>query len=60
VNEVVYTYVFAAEIDCSAENILQHCAANAAMGAHLEWLIEQHTGTIRDNMESAFQTFDLI
>jgi hypothetical protein len=26
------------------------------MGAHLEWLIEQRTGAIGDDMESAFQT----
>jgi regulator of replication initiation timing len=47
---------FGAEIDCSAENILQYCAANATVGAHLEWLIEQRTGAIGDEMESAFQT----
>jgi hypothetical protein len=56
VTEGVRAYVFGAEIDCSAENILQYSAANAAMGAHLEWLIEQRTGAIRDDMESAFQT----
>jgi hypothetical protein len=56
VNEGVRAYVFGAEIDCSAENILQYCAANVAMGAHLEWLIEQRTGAIGDEMESAFQT----
>jgi hypothetical protein len=28
VNEAVSAYVFGAEIDCSAENILQYCAAN--------------------------------
>jgi hypothetical protein len=49
-------HVFGADIDCSAENILQYCAANAAIGAHLEWLIEQRTGAIGDEMESAFQT----
>jgi hypothetical protein len=27
-----------------------------AIGDHLEWLIKQHIGTIRDDMESAFQT----
>jgi hypothetical protein len=56
VNEGVRTYVFRAEIDCSAENILQYCAANAAIGAHLEWVIEQRTAAIGDNMESTFQT----
>jgi regulator of replication initiation timing len=56
VNEAVSTYVFGAEIDCSAENILQYCAANVTVGAHLEWLIEQRTGAIGDEMESAFQT----
>jgi hypothetical protein len=56
VNEGVRAHVFGAEIDCSAENILQYCAANAAIGAHLEWLIEQCTGAIGDEMESAFQT----
>jgi hypothetical protein len=56
VNEGVRAHVFGAEIDCSAENILQYCAANAAIGAYLEWLIEQHTGAIGDDMESAFQT----
>jgi hypothetical protein len=40
VNDGVHAHVFGAEIDCSAENILQYCAANAAIGAHLEWLIE--------------------
>jgi hypothetical protein len=55
VNEVVSAYVFGAEIDCSAENILQYCAANATMGAHLEWLIERCTGAIGDEMESTFQ-----
>jgi uncharacterized phage infection (PIP) family protein YhgE len=29
---------------------------NAAIGAHLEWLIERRTGAIGDEMESAFQT----
>jgi hypothetical protein len=56
VNEAVSAYVFGAEIDCSAENILQYCAANTTVGAHLEWLIEQPTGAIGDEMESAFQT----
>jgi hypothetical protein len=56
VNEGVRAHVFGAEIDCSAENILQYCAANAAIGAHLEWLIERRTGAIGDEMESAFQT----
>jgi regulator of replication initiation timing len=56
VNEGVHAHVFGAEIDCSAENILQYCAANVAIGAHLEWLIERHTGAIGDEMESAFQT----
>jgi hypothetical protein len=56
VNDGVRAHVFAAEIDCSAENILQYCVANAAIGAHLEWLIEQRTGAIGDDMESAFQT----
>jgi hypothetical protein len=55
VNEAVYTYVFRAETNCSAENILQYCAANVTMGAYLEWVIEQHTGAIGDKMESAFQ-----
>jgi hypothetical protein len=36
VNEAVSTYIFGAEIDCSAENILQYYAANTTMGAHLE------------------------
>jgi hypothetical protein len=27
-----------------------------AIGAHVEWLIKQHTGTIGDDMESTFQT----
>jgi hypothetical protein len=56
VNDGVRAYVFGAEIDCSAENILQYCTANAAIGAHLEWLIEQRTAAIGDDMESAFQT----
>jgi regulator of replication initiation timing len=56
VNEGVRAHVFGAEIDCSAENILQYCAANTAIGAHLEWLIEQRTATIGDDMESTFQT----
>jgi regulator of replication initiation timing len=56
VNDGVRAHVFGAEIECSAENILQYCAANAAIGAHLEWLIEQHTDAIGDEMESAFQT----
>jgi hypothetical protein len=55
VNEGVRAHVFGAEIDCSAENILQYCVANVAIGAHLEWVIEQHTGAIGDEMESAFQ-----
>jgi hypothetical protein len=54
-NEGARAHVFGAEIDCSAENILQYCAANAATGAHLEWLHEKRTGTIGDEMESAFQ-----
>jgi hypothetical protein len=56
VNEGVRAHVFGAEIDCSTENILQYCAANMAIGAHLEWLIEQCPGAIGDEMESAFQT----
>jgi regulator of replication initiation timing len=56
VNDGVRAQVFGAEIDCSAENILQYCAANAAIGAHLEWLIEQRTGAIGDEMESTLQT----
>jgi hypothetical protein len=56
VNDGVRAHIFGAEIDCSAENILQYCAANAAIGAHLEWLIERRTGAIGDEMESAFQT----
>jgi hypothetical protein len=56
VNNGVRAYVFGAEIHCSAENILQYCAANMAIGAHLEWLIEQRTAAIGDDMESAFQT----
>jgi regulator of replication initiation timing len=56
VNEAVSAFVFGAEIDCGAENILQNCAANTTMGAHLEWLIERRTGAIGDEMESAFQT----
>jgi hypothetical protein len=31
VNDGVRAHVFGAEIDCSAENILQYCAANAAI-----------------------------
>jgi hypothetical protein len=54
--EGIRAYVHGAEIDCSAEKILQHCAANATIGAHLEWLIEQRTSAIGDEMESAFQT----
>jgi regulator of replication initiation timing len=54
-NEGDRAHVFGAEIECSAENILQYCAANAATGAHLEWLIEKRTGAIGDEMESAFQ-----
>jgi hypothetical protein len=54
-NEGARAHVFGAEIDCSAENILQYCAANVATGAHLEWIIEKHTGAIGDEMESAFQ-----
>jgi hypothetical protein len=56
VNAGVHAHVFGAEIDCSAENILQYCAANAAIGAHHEWLIERRTGAIGDEMESAFET----
>jgi regulator of replication initiation timing len=56
VNEGVRAYVFGAEIDSSAENILQYCTVNAAIGAHLEWLIKQRTAAIGDEMESAFQT----
>jgi hypothetical protein len=56
VNEAVSAYIFGAEIECSAENIPQYCAANATIGAHLEWLIEQRTGAIGHEMESAFQT----
>jgi hypothetical protein len=56
VHEAVSAYVFGAEIDCSAENILQYCTANATVGAHLEWIIEQCTGAIGDEMESTFQT----
>jgi hypothetical protein len=56
VNEGVCAYVFGAEIDCSTENILQYCTANMAMGAHLEWLIEQCIGAIGDDMERTFQT----
>jgi hypothetical protein len=55
VNEGARAHVFGAEIDCSAENILQYCAANVATGAHLEWLLEKCTGAIGDEMESAFQ-----
>jgi regulator of replication initiation timing len=55
VNKAVRADVFRAEINCSAENIFQYCAANAAMGAHLEWIIEERTGAIGDEMESAFQ-----
>jgi hypothetical protein len=54
--EGVRTYVFGAEIECSAKNILQHCTANVTMGAHLEWVIDQRTGAIGDEMESTFQT----
>jgi regulator of replication initiation timing len=56
VNDGVYAHVFGAEIDCSAENILQYCAANAAIATHVEWLIEKCTGEIGDEMESTFQT----
>jgi regulator of replication initiation timing len=56
VKKGVRAYVFGEEIDCRAENILQYCAANATIGAHLEWLIEQRTGAIGDEMESAFKT----
>jgi uncharacterized membrane protein YheB (UPF0754 family) len=56
VNDGVHAHVFRAEIDCSAENILQYYTANVAIGANLEWLIKQYTGTIRDEMESTFQT----
>jgi hypothetical protein len=55
-HEGARAYVFGAEMDCSAENILQYCAANAATGAYTEWLIEKRTGAIGDEMESAFQT----
>jgi hypothetical protein len=55
VNEAVSAFVFEADINCSAENILQYYAANATMGAHLEWLIDRRTGAIGDEMESAFQ-----
>jgi hypothetical protein len=55
VNKGARAHVFRAEIDCSAENILQYDVANAATGAYLEWLIEKRTGTIRDEMESTFQ-----
>jgi hypothetical protein len=54
-NEGARAHVFGAEIECSAENILQYCTATAATGAHLEWLIEKRTGAIGDEMESAFQ-----
>jgi hypothetical protein len=54
-NEGARAHVFGAEIDCSAEKILQYCAANAATGAYLEWVIEKRKGAIRDEMESAFQ-----
>jgi regulator of replication initiation timing len=55
------THVFRAEINCSAENILQYCAANVVTATHIEWLIEKRTGTIRDEMESTFQAvFDKI
>jgi hypothetical protein len=56
VNDTVCTYVFRADINYSAENILQYCTANIVMGAYVEWLIEQHIGIIRDEMESTFQT----
>jgi hypothetical protein len=55
VNNGVHAYVFRAEINCSAENILQYCTANTAIGTHVEWLVEKHIGTIRDEMESTFQ-----
>jgi hypothetical protein len=54
-NEGARAHVFGVEIDCSAENILQYCAANAATATHVEWLIEKRTGTIGEEMESAFQ-----
>ncbi|KAI5812145.1 hypothetical protein BZA77DRAFT_359703 [Pyronema omphalodes] len=56
VHEAVSAYVFGGEIDSSAENILEYCAANATVGARLDWLIERRTGAIGDEMESAFQT----
>jgi hypothetical protein len=56
VNEGVRAHVFGADIDCSAENILQYCTANAAIGAHHEWLLEKRTAAIGDEMETAFQT----
>jgi hypothetical protein len=56
VNDGVHAYVFGAEIDCSTEKILQYCTANAAIGAHLDWVIEQHTAAIGDDMESTCQT----
>jgi hypothetical protein len=55
VNDGVHAHVFRVDIDYSAENILQYYAANAAIGTHIEWLIEKHTGEIRDEMESTFQ-----
>jgi hypothetical protein len=54
-NEGAHAYVFGAEIDCSAENILQYCAANMAIATHVKWLIEKCTGTIGDEMQSTFQ-----
>jgi hypothetical protein len=53
--EGICAYVHGAEIDCSAEKTLQHCTANMTIRAYLEWLIEQRTSAIGDEMESAFQ-----
>jgi hypothetical protein len=36
VNEGACAHVFRADIDCSAENILQYCAANAVTVTHIE------------------------
>jgi hypothetical protein len=54
-NEGARAHVFSEEIDCSAEHILQYCAANVATATHLEWLIEKRTDAMGDEMESAFQ-----
>jgi hypothetical protein len=41
---------------CVWVNQINQIKSNPAIGAHLEWLIEQCTGAIGDEMESPFQT----